>query len=94
MTALNIGPVDGAFRLHFNRHGAAPLVWCVSVPGMWELAVRGFTSTVPLSTVFSPKSTPDHEDGQPSAWLLVHGRLTVREGWAHIGAVEVTGGAT
>ena len=33
-------------------------------------------------------------DGQPSAWLLVHGRLTVREGWAHIGAVEVTGGAT
>jgi hypothetical protein len=84
----DIGPLVGTFRLHFNRHGAAPLVWCVAVADQWEIAVRGFTSTVPLETVYEPKATPDHDDGKPSAWLRVHGQLTVRGGWAHIAAPE------
>ena len=56
-------------RLHFNRHGAAPLVWCIST-GDFEIAVKSFrTFGVPIETVYTPKSTPDDEDGRPSAWL-------------------------
>lgn len=31
-------------RLHFNRHGAAPLVWCVST-GDFEIAVKSFRTS-------------------------------------------------
>lgn len=73
----------GAFRVHFNRHGAAPLVWCVATDE-WELAVRGVVITVPVVTVYRPKETPDDEDGRPSAWLETPNnvRLVVRGGWA------------
>lgn len=68
--------VDGdKLRLHFNRHGAAPLVWCVTildkagVPRL-EIATRGFyVLGVPIQTVYRPKATADDDDGIPSAWL-------------------------
>ena len=66
----------GRFRLHFNRHGAAPLVWCVATDG-WELAVSSVVVMAPLRTVYRPKETPDDDDGKPSAWLEVDGVLTV-----------------
>lgn len=73
-------------RLHFNRHGAAPLVWNVATPEL-EIAVKGFTSGLPVVTVYAPKTTPDDEDGKPSAWLEpVRQRVYVRivDGWAFI----------
>lgn len=76
----------GSVRLHFNRHGAAPLVWCLSTPTC-EIAVKGFTTGVPVVTVYAPKATLDDEDGKPSAWLepvaqKVHVRVI--DGWAFI----------
>lgn len=75
-------------RLHFNKHGAAPVVWCVSTLH-FEIAVKGFRTWVPLETVYSPKDTPDDEDGKPSAWLrpLQSGKVRVRlldSGWLDI----------
>jgi hypothetical protein len=63
----------GTFRVYFNRHGAAPLVWhiakVVQEEGVevvaWELAVRTVTTV------------PDDEDGRPSAWFRTEGRLRV-----------------
>lgn len=72
----------GKMRLHFNRHAAAPLVWCV-VPldgddePRCEVAVREVHVAAPLRTAYRPKATPDDEDGKPSAWLEVFGELTV-----------------
>lgn len=37
----------GPMRLYFNRHGAAPLVWCVAADG-WELAVTRLDVRVPI----------------------------------------------
>lgn len=74
----------GTFRLHFNRHGAAPLVWCVATDE-WELAVKSFAVDGPeLHTVYRPKATADDEDGKPSAWLEVTGELVVLDGQATI----------
>lgn len=87
---MSATPVSvGAFRVYFNRHGAAPLVWCVAPEsGAWELAVRSCTITVPLVTVYRPKSTPDDEDGRPSAWIAATGALWLDEnGRALIGGV-------
>lgn len=66
----------GTFRVHFNRHGAAPLVWCVANDA-WELAVSSIEVLVPMRTVYRPKATADDDDGKPSAWLEVTGVLTV-----------------
>jgi hypothetical protein len=62
--------VEGsALRLHFNRHGAAPLVWCLATDN-FEIAVKGFrVYGVAIETIYRPKETPDDEDGKPSAWL-------------------------
>lgn len=83
----------GIFRVHFNRHGAAPLVWCV-VPldaartPACELAVRSVTFRgVDVRTVYAPKATPDDEDGKPSAWMECAGKVTVFSD----GHAEVTG---
>lgn len=76
----------GKFRLHFNRHGAAPLVWCVATDA-WELAVseiRVLGATV--KSVYRSKDTPDDEDGKPSAWLEVAGHLHVEGSIATINA--------
>lgn len=66
----------GPMRVHFNRHGAAPLVWCVATDD-WELAVASITIEVPVESVYRPKATADDEDGKPSAWLAVTGTLVV-----------------
>lgn len=78
--------LTGRFRLYFNRHGAAPLSWCIAPEsGAWEMAVRSVAITVPAETVYAPKSEPDEEDGRPSAWIAVEGRLEVEaEGRARI----------
>lgn len=81
--------VTSGLRLHFNRHGAAPLVWCISdAKGAWELAVAGFFTSVRLETVYAPKAMPDDEDGKPSAFLRpvtdVPYKVTLTGSWATI----------
>lgn len=77
--------ITGRFRLSFNRAGAAPLVWSVSPLDdegrpIFELAVRCIgLNGVYVVTEYVPKPTPDAEDGQPSAYLLTRGTLTVDE---------------
>lgn len=73
----------GKFRVYFNRHGAAPLVWCVAADG-WELAVAVVAIDALVVTTYQPKPTPDDEDGKPSAWLEVEGELEVRGSTARI----------
>lgn len=68
---------EGIFRVYFNRHGAAPLVWCVATDE-WELAVSSVTLIAPTQSVYRPKATDDDDDGRPSAWLEVRGTLEVR----------------
>lgn len=74
---------SGRFRLHFNRHGAAPFVWSVvplnadGSPRM-EIAVSEFHVGA-LRSVFQPKATSDDEDGKASAWLEVDGTLSIDE---------------
>lgn len=85
----------GRWRVYFNRHGAAPLVWCVAAvrreEGVdvvaWELAVPDVQfELASLRTVYKPKIAPDDEDGRPSAWLEVEGVLTLSDG----GAARIT----
>ncbi len=66
----------GVFRVYFNRHQAAPLVWCIRCH-LLEIAVAHVVINAPTETVYQPKATPDDEDGLPSAWLEVTGVLTV-----------------
>lgn len=82
--------VIGRFKLYFNRHGAAPLVWCVAPDdGTWELSIAGFhVADTSLATVYAPKATPDDEDGKPSAYLVVEGEMTVQKGFAYFGPIK------
>lgn len=73
----------GRFRVYYNRHQAAPLVWCVATDA-WELAVAGVVIEAPARTAFKLKAIPDHDDGKPSAWLDVGGVLTVTGSIARI----------
>ncbi len=75
----------GRFRIYFNRHGAAPLVWCVANDD-WELAVSAVEVAAPVRTVYAPKATPDDVDNKPSAWLESEGELTVVASRARIEA--------
>ncbi len=71
-------------RLHFNRHGAAPLVWCIATDD-FEIAVRGIAVEVPVATVYVlNKTVADDEDGKPSAWIETAGeaRITIAHGYA------------
>lgn len=84
------GVVDGGkLKLHFNRHGAAPLVWCLST-GNFEIAIKGVrVFGIAFETVYRPKETPDDDDGIPSAWLapVQCGKVEVivhDDGWAHL----------
>lgn len=70
----------GLLQIYFNRHGAAPLVWCVAAPDLFELCIAAVVIDAPASAVYRPKDTPDDEDGKPSAWFEVTGTLTVRDG--------------
>lgn len=84
LAAVTLKPSDGAptivrdtFRVYFNRHQAAPLVWCIATDSL-EIAVATLTIDAPVTTVYKPKPTPDDEDGKPSAWLEVTGVLVIR----------------
>ena len=87
------GP-SGTWRCYFNRHQAAPLVWCCALvnprsglthpPLVLEIAVADVRIEAPCRTVYAPKPTPDHEDGKPSAWIEVDGVLTIAGGVATI----------
>lgn len=76
---------SGVFRIYFNRHGAAPLMWCVcpdpdGTDGAWprwEIAVRDVVIESGCSTRYERKDTPDDEDGRPSAWISTVGTLSV-----------------
>lgn len=65
----------GTFRIYFNRHQAAPLVWCIAHDG-FELAVIAVAIEVPVRTAYTPKAVPD-DDGKPSAWIEATGVLCV-----------------
>lgn len=66
----------GAFRVYFNRHGAAPLVWCVApLAGGWEIAVAHVVLKAPARTSYTPKPEKDEDDGKPSAVIEVYGRF-------------------
>lgn len=81
--------IAGTFRIYFNRHQAAPLVWSIALDGeglvdgrpwhVFEIAVAEvvITAAAGARTVYLPKATPDHEDGKPSAWLEVDGVLRI-----------------
>lgn len=73
----------GHMKLHFNRHNAAPLVWCVSTDE-WEIAVGGVVCAAPMTSVYAPKAEADEDDGRPSAWFDVYGRLELRGSVAYI----------
>jgi len=79
---------SGTWRVYFNRHGAVGKPWCVAPDaGGWELAVGSVGISAPAETVYRPKTTPDEDDGCPSAWIAVEGQLTVyASGHASIGA--------
>lgn len=79
--------IAGTWRVYFNRAQAAPLVWCVALVDeskhiSFEIAVAEVvvSSTFGARTVYSPKHTPDDEDGKPSAWLEVDGVLRIDAG--------------
>jgi hypothetical protein len=68
----------GGWRVYFNRHGATDRPWCIAPnTGGWEVAVSNVLIATAAHTVYQPKATPDEEDGRPSAWIAVDGRLTV-----------------
>lgn len=73
----------GKFRVYFNRHNAAPLVWCVATDN-WEIAVAGIAIRAEVRTVYEPKATADEDGGKPSAWLEVEGELEVVKNVAYI----------
>jgi hypothetical protein len=73
-------------RVYFNRHGAAPLVWCIATEH-WEIAVASVhVVDVPVTSMYRAKATADEDDGKPSAWFEVEGVLIVRGGDAEITA--------
>jgi hypothetical protein len=76
----------GAWRVYFNRHGASPLLWCISPwNGSWEIALRSVILACKSRTENLPKDSPDDDDGKPSAWIRADGILTVTdEGFATI----------
>jgi hypothetical protein len=82
---------DGVFRVYFNRHGAAPLVWCVH-NGSVEIAVAEVViEEGHARTVYQRKETADDDDGMPSAWIETAGHLRISGRVAHIRPSSVMG---
>lgn len=77
----------GPMRVHFNRHSAKPLVWCVSTDH-WELAVSAIAIRTEVRSVYRPKDTSDEEDGKPSAWFELDGTLEVIDSVAYIYQID------
>ncbi len=78
----------GKWRVYFNRHGAEPLMWCISPEdGSWEIAVRDVQLATIAESVYRKKPVADEDDGRPSAWFSIEGQLTINPaGFATIGA--------
>lgn len=78
---------QGKFRCYYNRHGAAPLMFCIApVVGAWEIAIQTVDIKVPSRLVYRAKATDDDDDGKPSAWVECEGELEVFEsGYARVG---------
>lgn len=75
----------GRFRVYFNRHGAAPLIWCVSPEdGGWEMAVSHVIARVEIRSVYVAKETADEDDGRPSGWFAAIGTLRINGSVAEI----------
>lgn len=78
----------GIFRIYFNRHQAAPLVWCVAAMSgnamCWEIAVEHVVLRAPARTAFVPKLEKDEDDGKPSAYLETYGELVITGGIATV----------
>lgn len=68
----------GLMRIYFNRHQAAPLVWCIMPDSEdWELAVAAVHfEGISVCSIYTPKETDDAEDGKPSGWFQCYGTLT------------------
>jgi hypothetical protein len=76
----------GTFRVYFNRHQAAPLVWCVALESgdkgtqpAWEIAVRSVSIHASTTTIYSPSKSPDDETRAASAYMLATGTLSVTD---------------
>lgn len=70
--------IPGTWCIYFNRHGAEPLMWCISPEaGDWEIAVRDVEITGFVMTVYRKKPTADEDDGKPSAWITASGMPTI-----------------
>lgn len=73
--------IAGRFRLYFNSHAYAPLVWSIMVMDgetiTLEFSVHAVSIDAPTKAVYRPKATPDSEDGMPSAFLDIDGVLRV-----------------
>lgn len=69
----------GMFRIYFNRHGDAPRVWCVQqANGHLEILCKHVVVDGALmATVYKPKEVADEDDGIPSAYFQVYGRLEI-----------------
>lgn len=74
----------GTFRIYFNRHGAAPLTWCVH-NGAWEIAVSEVRVVGVCRTVYKQKAAADEDDGIPSGWIEAQGKLKISGSIATIG---------
>lgn len=73
------------WRIYFNRHQAAPLVWCVAAQAdqsskvMFEVAVSALGCTAGIVSAYEPDSGPSDDTGRPVAWFEAYGELTVDE---------------
>jgi hypothetical protein len=77
------------WRIYFNRHGAAPLMWCVSdVHGTFEICVPRVHIDVPSWFVYRAKESADDDDGRPSGWVECEGVLELSDN----GSVCIVGG--
>ncbi len=66
------------WRVYFNRHNAAPLVWSVSnFDGSFEMSVQDVQLMVPSFFVYKKKEVRDEDDGKPSGWSQCVGVLSV-----------------
>lgn len=76
--------IIGSWRVYFNQHAAAPLVWCVApADGSWEIAVSMVQLDIRAATIHRPGGP------EPRAWIAVDGQLTVSiTGLASIGVPD------
>lgn len=71
------------WRFYFNRHQAAPLVWCVAAEGIkacrieFEVAVAVVVCHSPMQSCYCVDEPASDETGKPVAWFEAYGTLTL-----------------